>query len=55
MVKILSAADSLVSGINTADDEGRVLLHSADSSWNVVIVELRMCVLNLDHFISFEK
>ena len=40
MVKILSAFDPLVSGINSADEEGWVPLHSAASSGNVEIVEL---------------
>ncbi|KAL8104599.1 hypothetical protein AgCh_028717 [Apium graveolens] len=40
VVKILSAVDPLVSGINSADEEGWVPLHSAASSGNVEIVEL---------------
>ena len=38
-MKILSAADPSVTGINSADEEGWAPLHSASSSWNVEIVE----------------
>ncbi|CAH9101014.1 unnamed protein product [Cuscuta europaea] len=40
VVKILSAADSSVSGINCGDEEGWVPLHSAASSGNIDIVEI---------------
>lgn len=40
MVKILSAADPSVSGINSPDEEGWVPLHSAASIGNVEIVEI---------------
>ncbi|CAL5354994.1 unnamed protein product [Camellia sinensis] len=40
VVKILSAADPSVTGINSADEEGWAPLHSASSSGNVEIVEI---------------
>ncbi|KAF7125023.1 hypothetical protein RHSIM_Rhsim12G0134100 [Rhododendron simsii] len=40
VVKILSAADPSVSGINSPDEEGWVPLHSAASIGNVEIVEI---------------
>lgn len=40
VVKILSAADPSVSGINSADEEGWVPLHSAASIGNAEIVEI---------------
>lgn len=40
VVKILSAFDQSVSGINSADEEGWAPLHSAASSGNVEIVKI---------------
>ncbi|XP_031097114.1 26S proteasome non-ATPase regulatory subunit 10-like [Ipomoea triloba] len=40
VVKILAAADSSISGINSGDEEGWVPLHSAASSGNIEIVEI---------------
>lgn len=40
VVKILSAAEPSICGINSADEEGWAPLHTAASSGNVEIVEI---------------
>ena len=63
VVKILSAAEPSVSGVNSTDEEGWAPLHSAASSGSVEIVEMLLsrgddrasltlypCIKSLMHF-----